>query len=159
VHERSNVRVTMVQLSAFNTPQFDWGRTTLSRRPRPMGKIFQPEVAARAVHWAATHPRRELWVGWPAVKAIVGTSWMPGLADRMLGRSAVQGQQTDERLPSDREDNLDAPVPGDHGAHGRFDDSAVSHSTQLWLATHRGVAALGAVAMIAAAGLLLGRRR
>jgi hypothetical protein len=148
----------MVQLSAFNTPQFDWGRTTLFRRARPMGTIFQPELAARAVYWAATHRRRELWVGWPAVKAIIGTRCMPGFADRLLGSSAVEGQQTDEPLQADRKDNLYAPVAGDHGAHGGFDGSARSHSAQLWLTTHRGTTLLAAVALTAAIGALLGRR-
>jgi NAD(P)-dependent dehydrogenase (short-subunit alcohol dehydrogenase family) len=136
-HDRSQVHVTMVQLSAFNTPQFEWGRTTLHRRPRPMGKIFQPEVAAQGVYWAATHRRRELWVGWPAVKAIWGTRLIPGVLDRMLGRTAVAGQHTREPLPPGRQDNLYTPVPGDHGAHGRFDAQAKPFSLQFWLNTHR----------------------
>ncbi|MFL6661098.1 MAG: SDR family oxidoreductase, partial [Rhizobacter sp.] len=104
-HDASRVHLTMVQLSAFNTPQFEWGRTTLPWRPRPMGTIFQPEMAARAVYWAATHRRRELWVGWPAVQAILGTRLMPGLLDRLLGRTAVRGQHTGEPLPPGRQDN------------------------------------------------------
>lgn len=157
-HDRSRVHLTMVQLSAFNTPQFEWGRTTLRRRPRPMGKIFQPEVAARAVYFAATHRRREVWVGSPAVQAIQGTKIIPGFLDRMLGRTAVAGQHTSEPLPPGRRDNLWEPVPGDHGAHGRFDALAHGHSTQAWLTTHPaaalGVAAFGA--LLAAA--LLKRR-
>ncbi|MEW6704675.1 MAG: SDR family oxidoreductase [Pseudomonadota bacterium] len=136
-HEGSRIHVTMVQLAAFNTPQFEWGRTRMPGRPRPMGKIFQPEIAARAVYWAATHRRRELWVGWPAAQAILGTRVMPGFLDRLLGARAVAGQQSDEPLPPDRHDNLWTPVPGDHGAHGRFDAQARSRSAQLWLATHR----------------------
>jgi NAD(P)-dependent dehydrogenase (short-subunit alcohol dehydrogenase family) len=147
-HGRSHVHVTMVQLSAFNTPQFDWGRTTLPRQPRPMGKIFQPEVAARAVYWAATHRRRELWVGWPAVQAIVGTRLLPGLLDRILGATAVKGQQTDEPLPANRRDNLWTPVPGDHGPHGRFDAQATPWSAQLWLTTHRALALAVAIALL-----------
>ncbi|HET8749075.1 MAG TPA: SDR family oxidoreductase [Ramlibacter sp.] len=152
-HARSRVHVTMVQLSAFNTPQFDWGRTTLDKRPRPMGKIFQPEVAARAVYWAATHRRRELWVGWPAVQAILGTRLAPGLLDWMLGRTAVDGQHTDEPLPPGRRDNLWQPVAGDHGAHGRFDAQAHGSSWQAWATTHRS-ATLGALSL---AGLLATR--
>ena len=136
-HDRSQVHITMVHLSAFNTPQFEWGRTTLHQRPRPMGKIFQPEVAAQGVYWAATHRRRELWVGWPAVKAIWGTRLIPGVLDRMLGRTAVAGQHTGEPLPPHRQDNLYTPVPGDHGAHGRFDAQARPFSLQFWLNTHR----------------------
>ncbi|KGM56795.1 short-chain dehydrogenase [Lysobacter arseniciresistens ZS79] len=149
LHARSGVHITMVHLSAFNTPQFEWGRTTMGCRPRPMGKIFQPEVAARAVYWAATHRRRELWVGWPAVQATLGTRIIPGYLDRMLARTAVDGQHTDEALPAGREDNLYTPVDGDHGAHGRFDSVAVATSVQLWLTTHRG--AIAAVTLIALA--------
>ena len=154
-HEGSGVHLTMVQLSAFNTPQFEWGRTTLDKRPRPMGKVFQPELAARAVYWAATHRRRELWVGWPAVQAILGTRVLPGLLDRMLGRTAVDGQHTDEPLPPDRRDNLWEPVTGDHGPHGRFDALAKTASLQYWLTTHRGAMVAGAIVLMVAASVLL----
>jgi NAD(P)-dependent dehydrogenase (short-subunit alcohol dehydrogenase family) len=159
-HERSGVHLTMVQLAAFNTPQFDWGRTNLPRQPRPMGAIFQPELAARAVYWAATHRRRELWVGWPAVQAIVGTFFLPGWLDRMLGRTAVEGQQDQESVPPGRRDNLWEPVPGDPGAHGRFDAQAREHSLQFWLDTHRApvLAGLAGAALLALA-LRGGNRR
>jgi NAD(P)-dependent dehydrogenase (short-subunit alcohol dehydrogenase family) len=153
VHARSRVRLTMVQLSAFNTPQFTWGRTTLPWRPRPMGAIFQPELAARGIYFAATHARRELWVGWPAVQAILGQRLLPGLLDRMLGRNAWDGQHTDEPLPPGRRDNLyrpvDAETGSDHGAHGRFDALARTGSTQLWLSMHRGTMLLGGAAALA----------
>lgn len=155
VHARSRVHITMVQLSAFNTPQFSWGRTTGNCRPRPMGKIFQPEVAARAIYFAATHRRRELWVGWPAMKAIIGTHVLPGYLDRRLGRTAVDGQHTDEPLPPDRQDNLYTPVAGDHGAHGRFDAQAVDSSLQLWLATHPAISVVLIVVLLSGiAGVL-----
>lgn len=157
IHDRSAVHITMVQLSAFNTPQFSWGRTTLGCRPKPMGKIFQPEVAAGAIYWAATHRRRELWVGWPAAKAIIGTRVIPAYLDRRLAATAIDGQHTDEPLPPDRQDNLYAPVAGDHGAHGRFDAQAVASSVQSWLTMHRGVmAAVALVALAAAAALMAG---
>ena len=156
-HDGSRVHVTMVQLSAFNTPQFSWGRTTLAKQPRPMGRIFQPEVAARAVYYAATHRRRELWVGWPAMQAILGQKLVPGFLDRMLGHTAVDGQHTDEPLPPDRKDNLWEPVPGDHGAHGRFDAQAEDFSLQSWADLHRGTLALGALAGVVLA-LALRRR-
>ncbi|WP_157264414.1 SDR family oxidoreductase [Azohydromonas aeria] len=158
-HDGSRVHVTMVQLSAFNTPQFDWGRTTMPRSPRPMGKIFQPEIAARAVYWAATHRRRELWVCWPAVQAILGTRVVPGLLDRLLGRRAVEGQMSDEPLPPGRRDNLWQPVPGDHGAHGRFDAQATNRGAQLWMNTHRGLLAGVAFGLLAAFSLSTRRRR
>jgi NAD(P)-dependent dehydrogenase (short-subunit alcohol dehydrogenase family) len=155
-HDRSRIHITMVQLSAFNTPQFGWGRTTLDKRPRPMGKIFQPEVAAQGIYFAATHRRREVWVGAPAVQAILGTRVFPGLLDRMLGRTAVDGQHTDEPLPANRPDNLYEPVAGDHGAHGRFDGEAHDASWQWWLNRHRtGLLAAGAACL----GFALGARR
>lgn len=160
LHLGSGVRITMVQLSAFNTPQFGWGRTTLRRRPRPMGTIFQPEVAARAVYFAATHPRRELWVGWPAVQAIVGQRLIPGWLDRWLGRTAWHGQHTDEPLPPARRDNLHAPVDdaagGDHGVHGRFDALARPRSVQLRLAMRPRAGAMLAITIAIAMALVLG---
>ena len=158
LHARSKVRLTMVQLSAFNTPQFEWGRTTLTKRPRPMGKIYQPEVAARAVYHAALHPRREVWVGWPAVQSILATRIIPGLLDRYLANTAVSGQHTDEPLPADRPDNLYTPVPGDHGAHGRFDADAHTSSRQLWLTTHPGMLAAVAFGALALGAAMLRRR-
>lgn len=137
IHDGSKVRLTMVQLSAFNTPQFDWGRTCLPRQPKPLGKIFQPEVAARGIYWAAQHRRRELWVGWPAVQAILGTRVIPGYLDRMLAFDAYEGQEGKRPVASTRRDNLYEAVPGDHGAHGRFDLQATTWSAQLWLTTHR----------------------
>jgi NAD(P)-dependent dehydrogenase (short-subunit alcohol dehydrogenase family) len=136
IHARSRIHLTMVQLSAFNTPQFEWGRTHRAMRPQPLPPIFQPEVAADAIYYAATHRRREVWVGFPAVKAIVGTRLFPGLLDRVLARVAYAGQHTNEPVSPDRRDNLFAPVPGDHGAHGRFDSRAKSFSAQSWLDIH-----------------------
>jgi NADP-dependent 3-hydroxy acid dehydrogenase YdfG len=156
IHRRSKVHLTMVQLSAFNTPQFDWGRTCMAKQPQPLPPIFQPEVAARAVYFAATHKRRELWVGWPAIKAIVGTRLLAGLGDRVLASEAYRGQHTNEPLPAGRRDNLYEPVPGDHGAHGRFDARSRRRSTQLWLTTHR--ALIGGLGLALAAAALLRRR-
>jgi NAD(P)-dependent dehydrogenase (short-subunit alcohol dehydrogenase family) len=157
LHHGSRVKVTMVQLSAFNTPQFDWGRTCGTRQPQPVPPIFQPEVAAEGIHYAALHPRRELWVGWPAVKAILANKLVPGLIDRILARKGYSGQHTDEPLPPGRRDNLYAPVPGDHGAHGRFDARSLPRSRQLEVSMQRNTIAfaLGALAL----GSLLWRRR
>jgi NAD(P)-dependent dehydrogenase (short-subunit alcohol dehydrogenase family) len=162
LHDRSRVHLTMVQLSGFNTPQFDWGRTTLPHSPRPLGKVFQPEVAARGIYWAATHRRRELWVGAPAVQAILGTRLVPGLLDWWLGRTGYAGQQDEQRLPARRPDNLYQPVDrsADHGAHGRFDDEAKRFSAQSWANTHRWAALAAAVGVgWAAASLARSRSR
>jgi NAD(P)-dependent dehydrogenase (short-subunit alcohol dehydrogenase family) len=158
IHDRSNVHLTTVHLSAFNTPQFDIARNCTGRKARPVGKVFQPELAADAIVWAATHRRREVWVGFPAVQAILGTRVIPGLLDRKLAHDAYEGQQSDEVRPDDAPDNLYVPVPGDHGAHGRFDAQAVSSSTQFWLTTHRAALAMGAAAVVLA-GMFASRLR
>jgi NADP-dependent 3-hydroxy acid dehydrogenase YdfG len=155
-HDRSRVRVSMVQLPAVNTPQFDVVRSRLPNRPQPVPPIYQPEVIARAVLWIADHPRtRELWVGTSAVEAILGQKLFPGLLDRWLGRTGYAAQQTDEPAPPDRRDDVDAPLPGDRGAHGRFDTRARRRSAELWLRTHRSWIAGAALATAAA---LVGRR-
>lgn len=148
MHEKSKVTVTMVQLSAFNTPQFQWGRTRLPRRPQPVPPIFQPEVAADGIHYAAHHRRRELWVGFPAVKAILGNGLVPWLADRKLAKAGYSGQMDDQPVPADRPDNLFEAVDRDFGTHGRFDDRSRSLSPQLWATTHR--CAVAAALMAAA---------
>src|SRR5688572_8749749 len=138
IHDRSHVRLTMVQLSAFNTPQFDWARSKLPRKLQPVPPIFQPEIAAEAIVWAATHSRREWWVGWPAVKTILATRLLPGgLGDRMAARNAYDAQQTSEPADASRADNLFAPVPGNFGAHGRFDKRAVPRSLAWLLSKYR----------------------
>jgi NAD(P)-dependent dehydrogenase (short-subunit alcohol dehydrogenase family) len=124
LHENSNVRVTEVQLPAHNTPQFDWGRAKLSRRPQPVPPIFQPEVAAKAIEHAALHGPREILVAWPTVQAVFGERIAPGLLDLYLARTGFDAHQTDEPLEGEREGNLFEPVPGDFGAHGRFDARA-----------------------------------
>jgi NAD(P)-dependent dehydrogenase (short-subunit alcohol dehydrogenase family) len=132
-HDRSSVRVTMVQLSAFNTPQFDWSRSRMTHRARPMGPVFQPELAAQAILWAARHARREVTVGFPALKAIWASKLFPSLVDHHLARSGYSGQQADEPKDSRSPENLWHSVPGPYGAHGRFDEAAKSWSLQFWL--------------------------
>ena len=149
LHDESNVAVTMVHMPALNTPQFDWVRSRLPRRPQPVPPIFQPEVGARAVAHAAEHPRREYYVGLPTVEAIVGERIAPGMLDRYLAKRGYDSQQTDEPADPSRRDDLFAPVPGDHGAHGAFDARARSRSLEAWAARHRGVLA-GAVVACAA---------
>ena len=136
IHDRSRVRISMIQLAAFNTPQFDWARSHLPRRLQPVPPIFQPEIAGRAVAWLAEHPRRELWVGWPAVKAIVSTRMFPGLGDRFAAALAWDSQQASEAA-TEHANNLLEPVAGTWGVRGRFDHQARSFMPQLWLAKHR----------------------
>jgi short-subunit dehydrogenase len=156
VHERSPVRVTMLELPAVNTPQFETVRNRLGKHARPVGVIYQPEVIARAFLYAVEHPSREFWVGWSTVKAILGQLFIPGLLDRHLARAAWE-QQLDEALPAPGVDNLDAPLPGDRGAHGLFDAEAKTSSLQVWLRTHPRAAVLGAVLLLTA-GVVVGRR-
>ena len=150
-HEGSRVRITMVQLPAHNTPQFEWGRSRMPRHPQPVPPIFQPEVAAEAIVHAARRPRRELYVGWPTVKVIWGEKVAPGLVDWYLARNGFEAQQTSEPVSPDRLDNLFEPAPGNYGSHGTFDDRAKEQSIQLWLNLHRGLLAVGALAGAAAA--------
>ena len=156
IHDRSNVRLTMVQLSAFNTPQFDWARSKLPRRLQPVPPIFQPEIAAEAIVWAAARDRREVWVGWPAVKTILAARLLPGgLLDRKAARDAYDSQLTSEPAESGRADNLFAPVVGNFGAHGRFDARARTRSIGWALSKYRRSVTALTVAMLAAAVALV----
>jgi NAD(P)-dependent dehydrogenase (short-subunit alcohol dehydrogenase family) len=153
----SNVAITMVQLPAVNTPQFDWVLSRLPRRPQPVAPIYQPEVAARAVVYAGDHPhRREYWVGGSTVGTLVGDKFAGGLLDRYLGRTGVDSQQTEQPQPPDAPANLWEPADGpdgrDYGAHGRFDDRATSRSPQLWASRHHGLLTAAAAAGLAAVG-------
>ena len=124
LHDRSRVHITMVQMPALNTPQFDWARNKTGKRPQPVPPIFQPELAAEAIVFAAHARRREIYVGWPSARAILANKIVPGLLDRYLAGAGYSGQLTDEPAPPDAPDNLYKPVPGDRGAHGRFDERA-----------------------------------
>jgi len=151
-HEKSRIKVCMLQLPAVNTPQFAVVRTRLPRKPKPVPPIFQPEVIARAALHAALHPTREMWVSGSAVKAILGQRIIPGLLDRYLGRIGYDAQQTGEPVARYRPDNVFAPLPGDRGAHGAFDAESRSHSMELWARLRRGAIA----GSVAAAALALG---
>ena len=137
LHDKSHVRITMVQMPALNTPQFGWTRNRMPRKAQPVPPIFQPEVAAKAIVWASLHRRRELYVGWPTVKAIVfGSKLAAGIGDRVLGRTGYEDQQTREARDPDAPDNLFHPVHTDPGAHGTFDARAKRQSFELWASTH-----------------------
>ncbi len=138
LHERSRVRVTMVHMPALNTPQFSWVKSRLPRKAQPVPPIYQPEVGAEAVVWAARHDSgRELCVGWSTLEAIYGNKMAPDYADRYLARIGYDAQQTDGPENPDRPNNLWAPLPGDHGAHGVFDSRSRGRSWELWLRSHR----------------------
>ncbi|OSC67600.1 short-chain dehydrogenase [Streptomyces sp. 4F] len=165
LHDRSGVRVTMVQMPGLNTPQFSWVLTRLPRHPRPVAPVYQPEVAAEAVLHAADRPeRREYWVGGSTVATLLGQKLAPGLLDRYLARTGYDGQQTGEPVDPSRPVNLwkppDDTAPADYGAHGIFDDEAHPRSLQFWLSRHRRPLALAAaVTGTAAAALADGMRR
>ncbi len=152
-HDGSQVQVTMVQLPALNTPQFRWVKSRLPHKAQPVPPIFQPEVAAQAIVYAATHRRREVYVGWPTVKAIVGNKLAAGLLDHYLARTGYESQQTAEPADPLRPDNLWAPLDDqeDHGAHGVFGTRARDWSAQLWANTHRGWLALAGAGLASAA--------
>lgn len=156
-HDDSAVHVTSVHLAAFNTPQFDWARNRMPRRPQPVPPVFQPELAARAIVWASQQKRREVNVGFPAVKTIWGNKFAPQVADWVLEEDGYSGQQDEQLSAGDRPDNLFKPVDRDMGSHGRFDNEARTHSWQLWATMHR--RGLMAAALLAPAALLLLRRK
>lgn len=149
IHDHSAIHVTMVELPGVNTPQFEWCRSKVPQHPAPVGTVYQPELAARAIVWAATHKRRELCVGMPTVLAVMANKIAPGLLDRMMARRAYEQQFLDEPIAADRPDNLFRPVPTTYRAHGRFEQRARDTSPQLWLSIHRGL--LGSA--LAGAGL------
>src|SRR5215211_1026380 len=142
LHDNSNVNVTMVQMPALNTPQFGWVKSRLPRKAQPVPPIFQPEVAAEAIYFAAHNPRREFYIGAPSVAVIVGNRFAPGLLDRYLAATGYDSQQYDGAEDPNRLDNLWQPLPGDHGAHGVFDSRARSCTPQLWASEHRGLLSL-----------------
>jgi NAD(P)-dependent dehydrogenase (short-subunit alcohol dehydrogenase family) len=156
LHDKSNVKITMVQLPALNTPQFHWVKTNFSRHPRPVPPIYQPEIAAEAIVWASGGQRREVNVGETTTATLLADKVAPGLLDRYLGATGYDAQQSDVPIESDRVNNLWEPIPGDHGAHGEFDAEAHEGSPLWWLTTHRRPALLGA-GLVALAGIF--RRR
>jgi short-subunit dehydrogenase len=156
IHDHSNVSLTMVNLPALNTPQFDWVLSKLPRRAQPVPPIFQPEVAADAIVWAAYHDRREINVSFRTSEVIIGNAFFPALGDWYLAKNGYDAQQTNEPEPPNRPHNLWEPLPGDHGAHGRFDDQAQPASLNLTMNLNRApLLAAGAGVVL---GILLARR-
>jgi NAD(P)-dependent dehydrogenase (short-subunit alcohol dehydrogenase family) len=156
LHDKAGVHVTMVQMPAVNTPQFDWVLSRLPRKAQPVPPIYQPEVAAKAVVYAAGHPqRREYWVGGSTVGTLLANKFAPGLLDRYLAKTGYKSQQTDQRRSPDRPSNLWEPADDseghDFGAHGRFDKKSSARSTQLWASQHHGLVGALCAATVTAA--------
>jgi short-subunit dehydrogenase len=158
-HRGSKVHLTMVQLPGLNTPQFEHCETKMPNHPMPVPPIYQPEVAARAVAWASEHRRREVYVGLPAVYTIIGNKLAPWLAERYLAKTAYDSQQIDGEQVGERPSNLFAPLDGDPGAHGRFDEQAHSRSVQLFLTKNRHWLSLGAALAAALPAIIPAGRR
>ena len=157
LHDKLAIKLTMVHLPAINTPQFGWALNKTGQRPQPVPPIFQPEVPARAIYFAALHPRREFWLGWPTIKAILANKIAPGLIDRYLARYGYSGQLTDQTEPADAPSNLFDPVPGDYGAHGRFDRSARA-SSRAWFASEHRTALTAGLCLATIAGVVSASR-
>jgi short-subunit dehydrogenase len=133
LHDKSNVYLTMVHLPGMNTPQFLWCKSKLPNKAQPVPPIFQPEIAADALHWAVRHKKRDMLVAMPTVKAVWGSKFLKGVLDKYLAKKGYTSQQTDEKEDPSRPSNLFDPVRGDFGPHGNFDSRAKGRSIQLML--------------------------
>jgi NAD(P)-dependent dehydrogenase (short-subunit alcohol dehydrogenase family) len=153
IHEHLDIDVSMVQLPAVNTPQFGWCVNKMDQALGPVPPMFQPELIAESIHFVSHHPRREVFLGWPSIKAIIGTKLVPGFADRYVATTGWDGQLTD-RPNTHPPANLFEPVPGDHGAHGTFDDKSRSHDVIASAATFLGGAGIQALVGLGAAALV-----
>lgn len=160
IHDNSNVKITMVQLPAVNTPQFGWVKSRLPDKAQPVPPIYQPEVIAEAVTYVADHYRRELYIGLSTVIVIIGNKFAAGFGDRYLGKTGYKSQQTGQKANPNRPNNLWAPVDEsrDYGAHGAFDEQASDKSWQLWTDMHRGILALVGAGLISIIGALVVRK-
>ena len=153
MHDNSKIKTCMVQLPAMNTTQFGWVLSRLPNKPKPMGKVYEPEVAARAIVYAAAHNRREIYVGYPTFKAIYGNKIAAWYADKVLADTGFDGQQTNQPDNANRKNNVWQPVPEDRGAYGEFGPVAHKKSFTLWVSLHRNL--VRTIAGVAAAGLII----
>ncbi len=153
IHDKINVRVSMVHLPGVNTTQFIWTKNKMPHKVRPTGPIYQPELAAEAILFVLENERRQLYLGYPTVEAIVGEKFIPGLLDKYLAHAAWEGAMLPQPADPNHVDNFWQPVPGDQGAHGPFDNEAHTISPQLWATKHRNALLAGAAAIAGAAGL------
>ena len=160
MHEKSQVHLCMVQLPGINTTQFGWVMSKLPNNPKPMGKVYAPEVAARAIVFAAANKRREVWVGYPTYEAIIGNRIAPWFADWVLSRTGFDGQQTETKVSPDRKNNVWQPVPEDRGARGDFGDIASHNSITLWAAENRNaLRAVAGIAVLALGAVFFGTKK
>ncbi len=157
-HDKSKVQLSMVQMPAMNTTQFGFVKSKLPNKPKPMGTIYEPEVAARAVVYAAVNDKREIYVGYPTWETVLGNKFLPAWLDGYMARVGYKGQQTNEPEDPNRKNNLYEPVPGDHGAHGNFKAQSWDFSPELWLAAHQWVTFAGVAAIAVGLGVGLMRR-
>lgn len=157
MHQKSDIKTCMVQLPGVNTTQFGWVLNRLPNKPKPMGKVYQPEVAAKAIVFAAAHNRREIYVGYPTFQAIIGNKIVPILGDYVLSKKGYKGQQTNEPVESGRKNNVWEPVPEDRGAHGAFGKNAAKKSFTLWASMNRDI--VGAVSGLALAAVYFGLKK
>ncbi len=153
LHDGSRIQLSMVQMPALNTPQFHWVKTNLANHPQPVPPIYQPELAAKAIVWAAGHDRREVNLGWPTTLTVLANRAVPGLLDRYLARTGYRSQQAPWPIEPDRPHNLWQPVEGDHGAHGEFDARAHARTLQWWVTRNRRWLGVGVAALAAALAL------
>ena len=160
IHDKSNVKTTMVQMPALNTPQFGWVKSRLPRKAQPVPPIYQPEVAARMIYHAAHHPeRREWYAAWSVIKAIFGNKLVPSYADHYLAKQGYEAQQYDGHKDPNQPDNLYHPLPGDHGAHGAFDSRARTCSAEAWMEEHASLLGLALLGLgVAGASLAVARK-
>jgi short-subunit dehydrogenase len=158
VHQKSNVKLSMAQLPGMNTTQFGFVKSYLPNKPKPMGAVYQPEAAARAIVANALQHQREIMVGYPTLQTILGNKFLPWFLDYFLGKTGIDGQQTPVPADPNRKDNLYEPIPGDHGAHGNFEGSSWAANPNFWIGTQR-VLFTGAIALMATGiGLLLSKK-
>lgn len=163
IHNQRDVHLTMVQLPAVNTPQFTWGRNKMPRKAQPVPPIYQPEVIAEAIYWAAHHKKRQLYIGGSTVTVIMGNKFFAGFGDWYLGKTGYNSQMRDEPRDPNQPDNLFHPADTtqDYGSHGAFDQRSIDHSYEVWAAEHKGIvaAACAGLAGAAIAGSLVALRR
>lgn len=158
MHEKSGIKTCMVQLPAMNTTQFGFVKSRLPNKPQPMGTIYQPEIAAQAIVYASEHDRREIFVGYSTIKAIVGNKIAPWYADKVLAKTGIEGQMTNEPEDKNRKNNLYEPIPGDHGAHGPFGKKSLKFSPQVWATLHPLLSSAATFLIIGGLSLLIAKK-